>query len=156
MRSTLLEVLKVLLSKVFTVGFKRNVLQPITLSDGQILPKGAHTLMPIALHQFQDPRLENPHEFDGLRYYKIRQTPGNSNRLQFATTDEYTLHFGHGKHACPGRFLASNTIKIILGQLLLDYDFRFPEGQGRPADVHAHEYIFPDPNGLVEFSERNA
>ena len=137
------------------VGFKRNILQELTLPNGQVLPRGAHTLLPIEPHAFEDPKLKDPDAFDGLRYYKMRQQQQEyANKLQFATVDKYNLHFGLGKHACPGRFLASNTIKMILGQLLLEYDFRFPRGQGRPHDVSAHEYIFPNPDGLIELRKR--
>lgn len=96
----------------------------------------------------------NPHTFDGFRAYRERQKPGETNRHQFATTDRNNLHFGHGKYACPGRFFASNEVKMILAHLLLKYDIKFPEGQGRPENISAHEYIFPNPMGVVEFKER--
>ena len=134
---------------------KRNILQPMTLSDGTHLPANSHVLLPIVPHQREDPRIPDTDTFDGLRYWKLRQNPDMANKLQFATADEYTLHFGYGKHACPGRFLASNTVKLVLGRLLLDYDMRFPKGQGRPKDLHAHEYIFPSIFGRVEFKRRS-
>lgn len=92
--------------------------------------------------------------FDGLYYYRMRQRVGHANRHQFATTDQYSLHFGHGRYSCPGRFLASNVIELILGQLLLDFDIRFPSAQDRPEDVRAHEYIFPNPLRGVELKTR--
>ena len=107
--------------------------------------------MAIQPHQQEDPNIPDPESFDGLRYYRMRQQEGHANKHQFATTDPYTLHFGHGKHACPGRFLASNVIKLVLARFLLDFDFRFPPGQGCPEDVRAHEYIFPNPLGKVEY-----
>ena len=113
-------------------------------------------LMPIALHAMDDPRVVDPDKFDGLRWYRMRQQEGNSYKMQFVATDKWTLHFGHGRHACPGRFLASNTIKVLIGQLLLDYEFKFPADQGRPKDVHAHEYVFPNPDGRVLFRKRTA
>ena len=111
--------------------------------------------MAIQPHQQEDPAIPDSAVFDGLRYYRMRQLEGHSNKHQFATTDGYTLHFGHGKFSCPGRFLASNVIKLILGQLLLDFDVRFPPNQGRPEDVRAHEYIFPNPHGKVELRLRS-
>ncbi|CAF9916908.1 MAG: hypothetical protein ALECFALPRED_010907 [Alectoria fallacina] len=136
------------------LGFKRAFLKQRTLSDGTVIPQGAHTLMAIQPHQQEDPSIPDPEVFDGLRYYRMRQQEGHANKHQFATTDPYTLHFGHGKYSCPGRFLASNVIKLILGRLLLDFDFRFPYNQGRPEDVRAHEYIFPNPLGKVELQLR--
>jgi len=34
------------------------------------------------------------------------------------------MAFGYGEHACPGRFFASNEIKIALIHLLLKYDWK--------------------------------
>ncbi|KAL9597715.1 MAG: hypothetical protein Q9219_004972 [cf. Caloplaca sp. 3 TL-2023] len=96
-----------------------------------------------------------PMKFDGFRYYRERQKPGEEHRHQFATTDGNNLHFGHGKYACPGRFFASNEIKLILATIILKYDMRFPEGQARPLNMSAHEYIFPDPDGIILLKERD-
>ena len=131
------------------------MIEPLTLSDGLHLPKGTRFSMPCAdiLH---DPAItSDPQVFDGFRYYKQRQLPGESTRHQFAATDANNLHFGHGKYSCPGRFFAANEIKMILANILLKYDIRFPLGQGRPKNLTAHEYIFPDPTGLIECKERD-
>ena len=42
--------------------------------------------------------------------------------------------FGHGMHACPGRFFASNEVKIALCHLLLKYDWKLVDGN-RPEPV---------------------
>jgi len=34
-------------------------------------------------------------------------------------------------------------IKLILGRLLLNFNFRFPSSQGRLEGVRVHEYTFP-------------
>lgn len=43
---------------------------------------------------------------------------------QFVTTAPDSIHFGHGLHACPGRFFASNEIKVIMIELLQNWDIR--------------------------------
>lgn len=103
-----------------------------------------------------DPRVTpDADTFDGLRHYKSRQQPGETSHHQFATTSDNNLHFGHGKYACPGRFLAGNSIKMLLSNMLLHYDFKFPDDmQTRPLNVHLHEYVFPDPEARVEFRLR--
>ena len=110
--------------------------------------------MAIQPYQQEDPAIPDPEVFDGLRYYRMRLQNGHANKHEFATTDKYPLHFGHGKYPCPGRFLASDVIKLLLGRWLLDYDFRFPPNQGRPENVKAHEHVFPNPTGIVEFKRR--
>lgn len=127
-------------------------MEPITLSDGLQLPVQAH--IELAIIPIQNDHTENPHEFDGLRYYKMRLNPGEAHKHQFATTNSHTLHFGHGQHSCPGRFMASTVIKMVLASLLLEYDIKFPEGQGRPKSIPAFEYSFPDPAGKIMFKKR--
>ena len=34
--------------------------------------------------------------------------------------------FGYGRHACPGRFFATNEIKMIVAKMILDYDIKMP------------------------------
>lgn len=134
------------------VGFKRQVMEPLKLHDGLELPVGAHIEM--AIVPIQRDHTNNPEQFDGLRYYKKRLQPAEAHKHQFATTNPQILHFGHGKQACPGRFMASNIIKMVLGSLLLRYDFKFPEDQSRPKSLPAFEYSFPSPMGRVMFLER--
>jgi cytochrome P450 len=92
-----------------------------------------------------------PEVFDGFRYYKMRLNPDESHRHQFATTESNVLNFGHGKYSCPGRFFASLEIKNILVRLLMNYDFKLPDGETRPPNLSAHEYIFPNPEGRILF-----
>jgi hypothetical protein len=43
-----------------------------------------------------------PEVFDGFRFARMRQIPGQENRHQFGSTGLCeTLDFGHGMHACP-------------------------------------------------------
>jgi cytochrome P450 len=96
----------------------------------------------------------DPESFDGFRHYRHRQQPGHANLHQFAMTDKENMHFGHGRYACPGRFFATHSIKILIAQFLLKYNMKFPEGSGRPANVGAHEYVFPDPKAHILVRER--
>ena len=143
---------------VGVVGFKRSVETDIVLSDGLVLPKGAHTVMPIVPITMDPSINEDPSTFDGLRCYKKRLQEGHSNQHQFATTSTTNMHFGHGKYSCPGRFFATNTVKIILVYMLMNYDFRIDEEENktgvRPPNVPAHEYLFPNPHAKVFFRER--
>lgn len=62
------------------------------------------------------------------------------------------LHFGYGRHACPGRFFAANEIKLILARILLDYDIRMPDGQTeRYANINMGTDAFPDPTKEILF-----
>ncbi|CRK32828.1 hypothetical protein BN1708_005929 [Verticillium longisporum] len=109
-----------------STAMSRLVEQDITLSDGRFLPKGVRINV---LTDFRNAeKYPNPDEFNATRFVPMRQGQGSENASQLASTSsEHTL-FGHGRHACPGRFFAVNEMKIILAQFLLEYDLRAEEG----------------------------
>lgn len=126
-------------------------MQNLTLSDGITLPKGTHISVPAAeLLQGQ----EFDSSFDGFRFSRKRQDAGNAHKYQFATTDKNSLHFGHGKYACPGRFFAAYEIKMILSHLLMDFDIKFPPEGSRPQVFSADEVLLPDPSTKVLIRRR--
>lgn len=43
--------------------------------------------------------------------------------LSFVSTSPSYHPFGHGRHACPGRFFAANELKLLLAYMVLNYDF---------------------------------
>ncbi|KAF4636465.1 hypothetical protein G7Y89_g1617 [Cudoniella acicularis] len=138
------------------LGFKRAIKVPLTLSDGVILPKNIYLMVPVAPVVMDPSIVPNPTDFSGFRHYELRQRPREHMRHQFATTSRDNLHFGHGKYSCPGRFFASNTIKMILSRLLLDFDFKFP-GDGelaRPQNVALRKHVFLNPEARMLFREK--
>ena len=136
------------------LSMHRVMLQGHKLSDGTELPRNAHISMPVNAIQNDPEVTPKPEVFDGLRYYKLRQQEGESHLHQFSTTQDRILNFGHGKASCPGRFFASLEIKIILVRLIMDYDYKFPDHQGRPDNVQAYEFIFPNPDAEILMKAR--
>ncbi|KAH0439366.1 cytochrome p450 [Colletotrichum camelliae] len=129
----------------------RRVEAPITLSDGTYLPKGVHLGVPV--YHMRDPKVigDNPDQSDGHRFLRMRQQPGQENKWQFVTTSPHFLSFGHGKHACPGRFFASNEIKIILCHLIMKYDWSYENEP--PRSAHEHRFV-PDPQTVISYRRR--
>ncbi|KAI0425343.1 cytochrome P450 [Xylaria sp. FL1042] len=112
------------------LSMNRYVDRSITLSDGIELPKGARIAV---VGDFANPQVyPEPEKFDAARFLKKRAEPGQEHGWQFVTTSPAHLTFGHGEHACPGRFFASNEIKIILCHLLMKYDWRFVPNEPEP------------------------
>lgn len=96
----------------------------IHLSDGTVIPKGVRVYIP-ALHVHSEDYYTNATEFQPRRFLELREQPGGANKYHFVTTSVEHPSFGHGKHACPGRFFASNEIKLILAHLIIRYDWGF-------------------------------
>ncbi|KAM5369730.1 hypothetical protein ACJZ2D_008877 [Fusarium nematophilum] len=70
----------------------------------------------------------NPDEWDGYRFYRMREDPGKQNVSQLVATSPDHLAFGHGMHACPGRFFATNEVKIALVHIIMKYDWELVKG----------------------------
>lgn len=98
----------------------------------------------------------NSSEYDGYRFYNKRQEPGNEHKFQLVTTTRQHFAFGHGVHACPGRFFAANESKILLIHLLLKYDWRFKEEAdcARPKNLEVGTESITDPTVELLFRSR--
>ncbi|KAF9630322.1 P450 monooxygenase [Lasiodiplodia theobromae] len=131
-------------------SMNRRVEAPMTLSDGTHLPKGV--FVAFSSYDMRDGDVfKNPHEFNGRRFLDLRAQPGQVNRWQFVTTSPEYLSFGHGKHSCPGRFFASNEIKIALAHLLMKYDWKV---SGAPPKSLLESRFLPDPKAVVACRKR--
>lgn len=93
----------------------------IQLSDGVTLPKNSLTLVSADKHWSAD-IYQNPQTFDGHRFYNERKLSGKENVSQLVSVSPNHMGFGFGLHACPGRFFASEEIKIAFCHIIMKYD----------------------------------
>ncbi|EZG00764.1 hypothetical protein H106_08792 [Trichophyton rubrum CBS 735.88] len=108
------------------LSMKRYVKESITLSDGLVVPKG--TSISVSSHVHWDESVyPEPNKFDGYRFLKMKGDREKDRIANLVATSPEHLGFGHGVHACPGRFFAADEIKILLCHILLKYDFRLTE-----------------------------
>lgn len=138
------------------VSFNRKVMKPLTLSGGLSLPAGAFITMPSS-GIAHDPEIHpEPQTFDGFRFYKKRMaSKEDANRHQFASTGPDSMAFGHGKLACPGRFFTAAQDKIVLANILLRYNVKFPGDQKeRLPNVFSGEHVGPNRAQRVVFEPR--
>ena len=112
-----------------TATFQRRALKPVTLSDGTILPQNTLVLAAADAISFDPNFYPDPETFDGLRFYKLRQQGGSKLRHQFVATSKTQVQFGLGRHACPGRWFAGHVMKLVVASVLLNYDFKFRDGE---------------------------
>ncbi|EXF84575.1 p450 monooxygenase [Colletotrichum fioriniae PJ7] len=109
------------------VGMARRATADVQLSDGTVISRGSATVVS-AERMWDDKIYENPHVFDGYRFYRERGGP-NDAVSQFVSTSVNHMGFGHGMHSCPGRFFAGNEAKVLLAHMLLKYDMKFVKGE---------------------------
>ncbi|KAJ7201912.1 cytochrome P450 [Mycena pura] len=148
-----------------------------TFSDGTTVPHGATLTVPITVHRDHGladsgvpshgtdvyPQAE---VFDGFRVARMHSKglaelddAGEGTRTfnrHMVSTDPEHLVFGHGRHACPGRFFAATELKAMLAHILINYDIRAErEGlDGRPKDVVFGMFGSPSASGKVWFRQR--
>ncbi|KAI1787001.1 cytochrome P450 [Ganoderma leucocontextum] len=137
------------------VSMLRQAAKDITLSDGARVPKG--TLVQAAAYPLHrdDSYLENAKTFDPFRYAHMRSVGGESSKhCQSPTTSPDYIPFGHGQHACPGRYFAANTLKAILAHIIVNYDLKLGGDGSRPPDRYLVGHVLPAPGGRVLFKKR--
>ncbi|KAJ4471699.1 cytochrome P450 [Lentinula edodes] len=137
------------------LGF-RKVAQDHTFSDGTFVPKDNFVNCPArAMHQ--DPEIygENAREFDPFRWSTLREQEGQKTKHQHTATSSMYIPFGHGTHAwlVPGRFFASTELKILMAYLLMNYEFRFPDGK-RPPEELLGDVNIPNTRAIVHIRRR--
>ncbi|EZF29197.1 Dihydromonacolin L monooxygenase LovA [Trichophyton interdigitale] len=108
------------------LSMKRYVKENITLSDGLVVPKGTSISVSSHVH-WNESVYPEPNKFDGYRFLKMKGDREKDRMANLVATSPEHLGFGHGIHACPGRFFAADEIKILLCHILLKYDFRLTE-----------------------------
>ncbi|KAK4898027.1 hypothetical protein LTR27_004412 [Elasticomyces elasticus] len=122
----------------------------ITLSDGTVLPAGSRIMLVPA---YDDPNVfEHPDVFDPYRFLREREKPGQQHSWQHVSTSAHHTAFGLGKHACPGRFFASNEIKIVMAHMLMKYDWRLDGDM--PQNVEFQGAMMTPPHVMVQLRRR--
>lgn len=118
----------------------RIALAPVAIPGTDIvIPKGGRVSVSSLLHH--DPAVyKNPLEYNIHRFSDMRDGE-NDAQSHFVSTGPASLGFGHGNHACPGRFFAANELKIALCYLLINYDWDIVKEDGK-VDIRAEEIGF--------------
>lgn len=124
-----------------------------SLSDGTYLPKGTWVMAPASAIHHSDDSYDNAMTFDGFRFSQMREQLGSEAKHQaISTTDDY-LAFGHGRHACPGRFFAANELKILLAYIVCNYEVKSVDGK-RPGNGYHGFTVIPAVSTELLFRER--
>ncbi|KAG4442146.1 hypothetical protein IFR05_002359 [Cadophora sp. M221] len=137
------------------VSFQRKALRPVALCDGTVVPAGTLIFTPANAISMNNAIFPDGDTFDGLRFYNLRESsPKAKNKYQPTSISRTQLHFGAGRHACPGRWYASAEIKLIIISLLSRYDIKLKEGESRPESIKFQHRNAPDPKAQVLIRER--
>jgi len=142
------------ISTFMSTGMDRVVVDPhgVRMSDGLHLPQGTRLGTSTYSIHHDESIYENAMTYDAFRFSRPRQAAiaagrarmeGNgsdkiecavkkedlaklleSKNLSTVTTSDTFLSFGHGRHACPGRFFAATEMKLLLAYIVMNYDVK--------------------------------
>ncbi|RXW20791.1 hypothetical protein EST38_g5070 [Candolleomyces aberdarensis] len=128
-------------------------------SEGVFIPKGT-MLAANFLDAHFDKAVwsgEDPDSFDPYRFMKIQKETGR--QWVITTTSPNILTFGHGRHACPGRYLAAQEMKLMMAYLVMKYDMKLPGSEKttpqRPRNLWIGNNSMPDPRVRVLLKRRS-
>ncbi|KAK1056476.1 hypothetical protein LTR74_014892 [Friedmanniomyces endolithicus] len=109
-----------------TVASGRHARSDFHFKDGTLIPQGCMVFgnTPV-LHRIAS---EEDARFDGFRSTRLAAEGEGKKQPQLVSTGGDNLNFGHGRHACPGRFFAAAEVKLILAKLILRYDMELIPG----------------------------
>ena len=72
--------------------------------------------------------------------------------LSFVSVGPQYHPFGHGRHACPGRFFAANELKLLLAYMIQNYEFEFLEN--RPPSQWMGPVLVPPRTATIKVRKR--
>ncbi|KAK6064319.1 cytochrome P450 [Seiridium cupressi] len=128
---------------------------PWTFKDGLQIPAGTTFAFP-SFHYNFDPKIHsNPEVFDAKRHLRKRGNLSDTHKYHFASTSEDSVNWGAGRHACPGRFFAQETLKLMLMHLLMNYDIKHDKTlEDTPRFLNHNLFVIPNPALPLLFKER--
>ncbi|KAI6144930.1 cytochrome P450 [Pisolithus tinctorius] len=132
----------------------RKVLKDFTFSDGRVIPRGCYISAPSCAIHHDEEFYDKPNAFDPFRFVRPRSNGKDMKQGMVSLAPDY-LAFGHGKHACPGRFAAAMIQKTILAHIVSSYDLKLDDDA--PASCRTVEFgifIAPDPTTTVLLRKR--
>nr|VWO96344.1 Putative calcium-binding protein [Ganoderma boninense] len=133
----------------------RKAVKDVTLSDGTRIPKGTLVAAAAVTAHRDDTRYTAPDVFDPFRFARLREGGSTeATKHQLVNTSVDFITFGHGRHACPGRFFAANELKTMMAYLLLNYDVKFAEEGKRPPNLRFGPANLPSHTAQVLFRKR--
>jgi len=158
-------------SNFLTRGLQRKVMVKEGIENkraGWKLPYG--TTVGVDVHSIMhDPQIyPNPDSYDPFRFAREREMEESasgsdgeqpkatgsleSKQLSLSTTSGTFLPFGHGRHACPGRFLVSHELKMLLAYATMFYEMEPLET--RPANTWFGQHVIPPMKANIRVRRR--
>ncbi|KAM4065656.1 cytochrome p450 [Hirsutella rhossiliensis] len=111
----------------------------IVLPDGHRVPRGTWLCLSSGDIQSDDDSFEEARSFKPFRWVsKLAESETDKGPTLPLTSGKYFV-FGHGRHACPGRWYSFHVMKVVIAYLLVNYEIE-------PLEKRPSNTIFADIN----------
>ncbi|KAI1266701.1 cytochrome P450 [Xylariaceae sp. FL1019] len=139
------------LNSFAAISTSRMVMNPqgVTTPSGVKVPYKALVCTPSYSILHDERTYEEPWAFKPFRFAGTHE---GEKAKAFATTTADWPAFGHGRNSCPGRFFASAELRLLMGFLLLNYDFEMIDT--RPEDLWIGMARIPNPKESIKVRRR--
>ena len=137
-----------------SVAMQRVTVKDHTFIDGTSVPRGTTIAVALDSVHLNDKIYPDPLKFDPFRFVKLKEEDTTGRKFDIVTTSNDSLAFGHGRHACPGRYFASCELKLMLAHVVMTYDVKLENEGARPKDLWFVTSCVPNPNARVLFRKR--
>ncbi|CAG8958655.1 hypothetical protein HYFRA_00011496 [Hymenoscyphus fraxineus] len=130
------------LSPLESQSTRRAALKPFTFSDGTKVHQGDWTCTPVRAIMQSAQHYPEPLQFHGFRFVDPlvleqlssatadrhwKDSPIQNTSARLTDIDSTWLVWGAGHITCPGRFYAAAVMQIILGQIIMGFDYKLVE-----------------------------
>ncbi|KAI1087868.1 cytochrome P450 [Rostrohypoxylon terebratum] len=149
-------------SNVDAITCRRKALRDFTLQDGSVVEKGEWVCIPQRAMMSDPSRYSNPDAFDGFRFAHANallsegqptsRIPDREPSSLTASNMEWPI-WGLGNTACPGRFYASLVLKLIVTQIITEWDCIMPDASA-PRTMIWRSSVVPLKRTVVKFRKR--
>lgn len=158
-------------SPFMTRGVQRKIIAPQGITDpedGFTIPQGGFVSTDVWSMFHDSDVYPNADVFDPFRFSRPQEEAEKriaageklndkevlklKQQMMVATSENF-LPFGHGKHACPGRFFVSNEIKMFIAYMLMNYEIEHFAG-GRPKNHWFGQAVIPSPKTALRVKRR--
>ena len=134
-------------------------------TEGWHVPHGGSFAFAKSGVQMDNDIYQNSETYDAFRFSRVRESYDAKSQdekdhkqglklkqLSMVTTGDAHIPFGHGRHACPGRFFVAHELKMVLAYLFLNYDLKLLPG--RPSRRWIGAMLVPAVDTCIELRRR--
>ncbi|KAI1132438.1 cytochrome P450 [Nemania abortiva] len=153
------------LTPVESMSTRRFALKPFSFSDGTKLAVGDWACTPVRAIMQNPAHFPEPLTFSGFRFASLEslkgtnmeESPNISQNLpsKLVDVDDSWHVWGTGRMACPGRYYATAIIKVIMAQIIMEFDCQLVD-PGASRWFTWRSSMLPRKNTMVVFTAHSA